>query len=199
MQEFEAEDRESPAEPGGVVFVGSSSIRFWDLPRFLPKLNGPVLNRGFGGSEIKHSIDQLELLVLKHKPRAVVLYAGDNDIAGGKSADQVVADYQTFVNGVKKRLPDTKIYFLSIKPCKSRWKHAEINKQVNAGILAITEKDPKLGFIDIWDVMLTKEGQPRDELFREDALHLNDRGYQVWSAIVMQELSSNLKTPESTD
>ncbi len=189
MQEFESQDQENPAQPGGVVFVGSSSIRFWDLPRFLPDLEGPVLNRGFGGSHIEHSINQLELLVLKHKPRAVVLYAGDNDIARGKTIERVVADFETFVAGIKEALPETKIYFLSIKPCKSRWKNVETNIKTNQAISAICKKDSMLGYIDIWDATLGEDGMPNDELFRSDALHLSDAGYEVWSKIVMKALT----------
>jgi hypothetical protein len=118
MAAFEQQDKASPPAPGGIVFVGSSSIRLWDLGRSFPGL--PILNRGFGGSQIIDSVNHADLLVIKHKPRTVVFYAGDNDLAGGKTPGAVLADYQAFVAKVRSALPDARIVFIGIKPSIQR-------------------------------------------------------------------------------
>ena len=190
MAAFEAADLEAPPTPGGIVFVGSSSIRMWDLSRWFGELDGPVLNRGFGGSEIEDSVQNLELLVLRHQPRAIVLYAGDNDVANGKLAERVEQDFEKFVARVRSVLHNTPIYFISIKPSTARWELADTMRDANARISAHCNTDPLLNYIDIWTPMLGEDGKPREELLIEDGLHLTDAGYELWSGLVREALGT---------
>src|SRR5712691_4050334 len=111
---FEQQDKDKPPPKNAVLFAGSSSIRLWDLPKYFPGMD--VINRGFGGSEVADSVHFADRLIVKHKPRIVVLYAGDNDIAAGKTPERVLADFKAFVKAVHAGLPKTKIVYISIKP-----------------------------------------------------------------------------------
>jgi lysophospholipase L1-like esterase len=184
---FEQEDAKNPPPKGGIVFVGSSSIRGWDLKKSFPDL--PVINRGFGGSQICDSTHYAEQLVVKHQPRVVVLYAGDNDISqGGKSAEQVHRDFREFVEKVHKLLPDGRIVFISIKPSIARWKVADKMREANKLIKADCEENDRLVFLDIWGPMLGEDGKPRKELLQDDNLHLNAAGYELWTKLLRPHL-----------
>lgn len=184
MEKFAKQDAEHPTEPGGVVFVGSSSIRLWDLQKSFPELDPPALNRGFGGSELADSIRHAELLVTGHKPRVVVIYAGDNDIAGGKSAERVASDFAKLVEKIQAELPETKIAYIAIKPSTKRWNLADEMKDANARIAKQCAEDEQLTFVDVWEPMLGEDGTPRVELLRDDGLHLTDKGYELWASLV---------------
>lgn len=193
MAEFERSDAENPSEPGGGLFVGSSSIRMWDLPQSFPKLK--PLNRGFGGSEISDSVRHFDLLVAKHRPRLVVFYAGDNDVNAGKSAQRVHADYRAFREKLRQSLPETKLLYIAIKPSLARWQLAETIQEANRRIAADCENDKQAEFIDTWTPMLGDDGRPREELFLDDGLHLNEKGYQVWT----KELRPHLRPSADDD
>ena len=182
MAAFEQKDRESPPAPNGIVFVGSSSIRLWDLAQSFPGL--PVINRGFGGSQLIDSVNHVDLLVLRHKPRVVVVYAGDNDLAGGKSPEDVVKDFTAFVAKVHAALPATKIAFIGIKPSIQRWALIDKIREANAGVRAVALKDERLGFVDVDGPMLGWDEQPRKDLMVQDGLHLTPKGYQLWTTLV---------------
>lgn len=182
MAEFEQQDRKTPPPKGGIVFVGSSSIRGWDLSRSFPDL--PVINRGFGGSEIIDSVNHVDLLVLRHQPRTVVFYAGDNDLAAGKTPKQVARDFKTFVARVHAALPATRVAFIGIKPSLLRWKLIGKGRQANALIRTYCERDDRLVFIDVDGPMLGWDEKPRKELLAADGLHLTPRGYELWTVLV---------------
>jgi lysophospholipase L1-like esterase len=181
MAAFEEQDRRDPAL-GGIVFVGSSSIRLWDLKKSFPKL--PALNRGFGGSEIADSVAHADLLVIRHKPRIVIFYAGDNDIATGRSVQEVAADYKAFVSKVLAALPQTRIAFIGIKPSIQRWALIDKVRAANALVREFARTDDRLGFIDVDGPMLGWDEKPRKELFVQDGLHMTAKGYEVWTALV---------------
>ena len=182
MAAFEQQDQQSPPAPGGIVFVGSSSIRLWDLPKAFPGL--PVINRGFGGSQIADSVNHIDRLVLRHKPRTVVFYAGDNDLAAGKTPATVIDDFKTFVAKIHAVLPQTRIAFIGIKPSIQRWKLIETVRAANAGIRAYCQEDERLGFIDVDGPMLGWDEKPRKDLLVEDGLHLTPKGYELWTTLV---------------
>lgn len=179
---FEAQDRARPPATGGIVFVGSSSIRFWDTDKSFP--GHGVLNRGFGGSHVSDSVHFAERIVIKYKPRLVVVYAGDNDLAAGKSPERIRDDFQAFTRKIHAALPDTKILFLSIKPSPARWKLLDKQRRANELVAKMAEGDPRLSFVDVGSVLLGADGQPKKEMFVADGLHLNDAGYRAWAAIV---------------
>lgn len=188
MQEFDQQDQEHPYPKGGIVFTGSSSIRLWDLEESFP--NAELLNRGFGGSQIHDAVRHLDRLVLRHQPRIVVLYSGDNDINAGRSPGDVVADFQSFVDGIHKELPETKIVYIAIKPSLRRWNLAEPMSQANADIQKICEATAGCEYVDVWSPMLGADGKPRKELFVKDGLHLSSEGYALWTKLTAPHLTS---------
>jgi lysophospholipase L1-like esterase len=187
MAAFEEQDTKDPAL-GGIVFVGSSSVRLWDLEKSFPEM--PVLNRGFGGSEIPDSVQHADLLVIRHKPRTVIFYAGDNDIANGHTPQQVFDDYKAFVTKVRAALPDTRIAFIAIKPSIQRWAMIDRIRAANALVRKYAETDDHLGYIDVDGAMLGWDEKPRKELFIADGLHMTPAGYAVWTALVRPFLSA---------
>lgn len=176
---FEAADRGRPPLPGGIVFVGSSSIRLWpDLAGDFP--GEPVLNRGFGGSTLADVTYFAPRIVLPYRPRMIVLYAGDNDVAMGHTPEQVLADYLAFVRVVRRVLPTTRIVFISIKPSPSRWNVAERMREANALIAQAVKRDSLTTFVDVFTLMLDAAGHPQPELYQADSLHMAPAGYALW-------------------
>jgi lysophospholipase L1-like esterase len=170
--------------PGGVVFAGSSSIRLWKLDRSFPGVG--ALNAGFGGSCIADCERHAARLIVAWKPRVVVFYAGDNDVANGRSADEVVRDFTAFASSVHAALPECRLIFLSIKPSASRWKFWPRARQANARIRSLCEAvgEPRLIYVDVATPLLGADGQPDARLYDEDRLHLNDAGYAKWRAVL---------------
>lgn len=182
IRKFEEQDAVNPPSCGGIVFVGSSSIRLWKLEQSFPEM--PVINRGFGGSQIIDSVHFAERIVVPYRPRIIAFYAGDNDTAQGKSAAEVTADFQKFADLVRCRLPGTRLLFISIKPSPSRWKLAVVQKEANESIRRICEQTPCLTYVDVWQPMLGSNGEPRPELFVADKLHLSAEGYEIWTEAI---------------
>lgn len=193
IRKFEEQDKADPPAKGGVLFVGSSSIRLWSLDKSFPDLD--AINRGFGGSEIADSTHFADRIILKHKPRLIFLYAGDNDISRGKSAEVVTEDFQKLVRVVRSRLPETRIVFIAIKPSIARWKLADENAKANAAIHRICQQDRLLDYADIWKPMIGQDGKPRPELFAKDGLHLNDQGYRLWTSVVRPLINPKRSNP----
>jgi len=186
IQRFEAADRKEFPPKHGILFVGSSSIMGWDLKKYFGDL--PTINRGFGGSDIADSLHFAQRIVLPYQPRVIVFYAGDNDIAGGKSPERVLRDYQKFVEKVHGTLPETRIVFVAIKPSRRRWKLVAQMREANALVRTFAEKNPRLEFVDIDKPMLGDDGKPRAELLKADGLHLTAKGYALWSKLVQPHL-----------
>ena len=182
IRKFEDADEKQMPPKQAILFVGSSSIRLWDLEKSFP--GRQVINRGFGGSEVADSLHFADRIVTKYEPRQIIMYAGDNDVAHNKSPETVARDFRQFVKKVRAELPDVAIAYIAIKPSLARWKLAEPMKQANALIAQQCQTDENLEYIDIWNPMLGEDGKPRPELFRNDGLHLNNKGYALWKSIV---------------
>ena len=188
IEAFLEADRAVPPSPGEIVFYGSSSIRFWtSLEADMAPL--PVVNRGFGGAHLSHLIHNASRVVIPRAPRAVVVYAGDNDIGAGKSAETVVADFEALVRQLQASLPEVDVCFLSIKPSRLRWKLWPEMERANEAIRARAEGDPRVRFIDVGQVLLGSDGRPDARFFRFDGLHLSEAGYAAWRSVVMPILT----------
>jgi lysophospholipase L1-like esterase len=186
---FEAKDRTNPPPKDAILFIGSSSIRLWKtLAQDFPEHK--VINRGFGGSQIADSIHFAERMVIPYRPKMVVLYAGGNDINSGKAAKQVASDFKSFVAKVHASLPQTRIAYISIAPNPARWTQVDRVKRANELIREFMQSDSRLKFIDVFPHMLGESGQPRAEIFVEDRLHMNEKGYKLWTKIVAPALKS---------
>lgn len=186
---FDAADQRHAAPAGVIVFVGSSSIRLWDLGASFPGL--ATLNRGFGGSQLCDTVHFFDRLVVRHRPSQVVVYAGDNDLAAGKTPEQVHADFRALVALLKRDLPQTPLTYIAVKPSVARWKLAAEIRRLNRLIADDCERDPQLHFLDVWPPTLDAQGEPRSDLLRDDGLHLNDAGYAVWSDLLRPLLTAS--------
>lgn len=173
-----------PACP--VLFVGSSSIRLWsDLPGDMAPL--PVINRGFGGSQIADVNRNFALVVAPYRPRAIVFYAGENDIAMGRPPAETVAEFARFMAMKDEAFGDTPVFFVSLKPSKLRFAQMAAQGEVNAAVRAMAKARPDLEFIDVAPSML-EGGQPKD-IFLGDGLHMTPAGYAIWREVISMALN----------
>lgn len=184
---WEADKKQMPPM-GAVLFMGSSSIRMWDtLAKDFPEI--PVVNRGFGGSQIFESTLYADRIAFPYKPKIIILCAGTNDLAyGGKNPQQVLQDFKDFVAKIQTGLPDTRIVYISINPTVARWNQEadilETNHLIEKWIFESNSPTQKLNFINSHAQVLTADGKPQPKLLREDGLHFNAEGYKLWTSIL---------------
>jgi lysophospholipase L1-like esterase len=189
---FEAADRINPPPRNGVLFVGSSSIRVWpSLKADFPNIE--VLQRGFGGSTLDQVDHYSPRIVLPYCPRLIVLYAGDNDLAEGRTPEQVLTDFKTFVRLVRPSMPRTRIIFVSIKPSTARVALLGKMREANALVRQYIATDPSLTYVDVFTPMLEPTGVPRGELFQSDGLHMNAQGYAIWRGLLQPLVSATAR------
>tara|TARA_Y100000590_G_scaffold306854_1_gene346364 strand:- start:2724 stop:3389 length:666 start_codon:yes stop_codon:yes gene_type:complete len=179
---FQEWDKKNTVPQNPIVFIGSSSIRKWPTAEYFP--NMPIINRGFGGSHISDVNHYINETVLKYKPRIIVFYAGDNDIAYGKTPESILDDYDYFVKNVHTNLSYTKIIFIPIKPSPRRLSYWPKMKEANNIIYNYTTKNPLLYYVDTSSPMLDNNGIPIPSLYVNDSLHLSNDGYVLWSGLL---------------
>jgi lysophospholipase L1-like esterase len=185
---FASADKERLPGDDGVLFVGSSTIRMWASMaqdfRQLPV----VINRGFGGSTMDDCSLFARDLVVRYRPRQVLVYAGDNDLAEGRTPLQVLESFAHFANTVRAELPNVRISYISVKPSPSREKLLPQIRETNNIIGAYLTRLPNSEYIDVFTPMMAADGRPRGELFRGDMLHLNADGYRLWQSVIVSHL-----------
>jgi len=178
---FERADRAAAPPPGVIVFTGSSSIALWrTLRQDMDPLS--VVNRGFGGAQIDHVSEFAPRIILPYRPRAVVLYAGVDDLIWGRTPEDVLHEFQHFVALIHSAVPETWIYFVSIKPTRlfgSRW---AAMRRTNALVEAFIRTQPRVEYIDVSAPLLDPRGQARPEFLSWDGLHPSRRGYDLMTS-----------------
>ena len=180
---FEKEDAGRKPVSDLTLFTGSSSIRMWkslitDFP------DQKVLNRGFGGSHISDVLNHFEVVVARHKPKAIVIYCGENDLWSGKPPKQVFADFLDFTRRVHALNSKIKIHYLAAKPSPKRMSKWKTYQTFNRLIANHCAKDKRLHFVDVSTVMLGKDGRPLPDIWLKDKLHMNDTGYARWTKLL---------------
>jgi lysophospholipase L1-like esterase len=174
----------SPSVGETIVFTGSSSIRLWrDIPELFPGYS--IVNTGFGGSQTSDLIAYSEELVLRFRPRQVFIYEGDNDIGAGKKPGKVLKDTKTLVRNIHDRDSATRIVLIAAKPSIRRWSLHRRYQRFNRKLGRLSKKSPYLDYADVWEVMMDK-GELRRDLFIEDGLHMNEKGYQLWYGVIKE-------------
>ena len=175
---YEAKDKTSPPPTNGILFIGSSTIRLWStLATDFP--GQPVINRGFGGSEIADSTYYADRILFPYAPRAIFFRAGGNDIASGEAPEAVFQDFKEFVTTVHAKLPATDIFYISWNPTPSRWQNRDKEKTLNDLVKDYAAQTPHLKYLEASDFVLGADGKPRPELFRADRLHFSAAGYKL--------------------
>ena len=171
-----------------ILFTGSSSIRKWEnISNYFP--DHQIINTGFGGSQMSDLIFYIDQLIINYKPDKVFIYEGDNDIAYGKTIDEIILATNNLVDKLQKLVPDIEIVFISAKPSLARWDLKEEYLVLNDALKALCENRPKVYFADVWNIMIGSDGKPRNELFVNDGLHMTVTGYELWA----KELDKYLK------
>ncbi len=180
MYGFALEDEIIGERHGAIVATGSSSMRFWDNRIHDDLAPLTIISRGFGGSNMNDVLHHLDTLVLKHKPRAVLLYEGDNDVSQGVDTDTIISTFKAAFDRIHAQDASVRIYVLSAKPSISRltlWPDMVV---VNQRLEALAAKDKRITYIDVATPMLNANGSPNEWLFVSDMLHMNQRGYDIW-------------------
>lgn len=182
IKAFEQEDARKPPPANAILFVGSSSIRYWtDIHEVLAPL--PVIHRGFGGCSLSDMVYYADRIIIKYKPAQIVMFAGTNDLIGqpnDKTPEQLFGSFSTLTDHIHKELPETKVYYLSITPSVKRWHKWPEASRTNALIKGYADKHPNTYFIDMTAKFL-KDGKPNADLLRSDMVHLNKKGYAIWN------------------
>ena len=185
IKAFKHQDNLSFPPPKAILFIGSSSITMWkDLPQYFPDYT--VINRGFGGSSLPHVIMYAGDIIIPYKPKQIVIYAGENDLAASDSvtADMVADRFVRLFKIIRKSLPKSSIAFISMKPSPSRQHLIPKIMEANAMIKDFIHNQKAASFINVYDEMVDAHGHPRKELFLEDMLHMNASGYAIWQRII---------------
>jgi lysophospholipase L1-like esterase len=190
IRQFEKQDATNPPPAGAIVCTGSSSMRMWHelIHRDLAPL--PIVARGFGGSNMNDLLTFADRIVIAYRPRAVVIYEGDNDIAQGIDPAAIRDKFVALVEKIHAQLPEVRIYCVAVKPSIARWKLWPKMQQANRLLAAQCRRDERLTFVDVAREMLDEQGHVKTDLFIADGLHMNRKGYVIWrdtlSPILMQ-------------
>ncbi|MEA5141799.1 GDSL-type esterase/lipase family protein [Arcicella rigui] len=189
---FEMHDLVSMPQPHQILLVGSSSIRMWKT--YKEDMEGYyVINRGFGGSTMSDVNEYFDRIVSKYLPKYIFVYEGDNDLASGKSPEEVLEDYKIFAEKVKKTLPKTKIAFCSIRPCLLRINILDKQRRFNQLLQTFCKQSKKYQYIDMQKDFYLPNGELMQDIFIEDKLHLNEKGYKIWTAAIRKHFAKNVK------
>jgi lysophospholipase L1-like esterase len=194
IENFRRFDNRNSLAKNPVLFVGSSSIVYWETSISFPEF--PVINRGFGGASLPEIIHYYDDIIKKHSPSILVVYS-DIDVENGKSPDEAVNAFKELVNKVKKDFPETQILILSIKPAlidNFIGKDVRKNKLIsNKLLLEYCNEERNLHFVDITPPMLKPDGSLRSDIFLSDGMHMNSLGYALWSPIIREKIASLTK------
>jgi len=189
IQTFQKEDSIQQPPTNSILFVGSSSFRLWKgIEQAFPEHT--IINRGFGGSSLPHVIQYADAIIFPYQPRQIVIYCGENDLASSETvtSELVIKRFKELFAIIRNRLPNVSLAYVSMKPSPSRWHLKEKMQDANNGIRAFLKMHKNTVFIDVWKPMLGKDGKPREELFVDDKLHMNEKGYAVWERLIKSHL-----------
>ena len=192
IKRFSWQDAKNSYPEQAILFVGSSSIYSWKTAQAFPRL--PIINRGLSGSHISDMIYYFQPLVRQYNPAKIICYCGENDVAAGKNATQVLSNFKVFSSRIKKELPETTLLFLAIKPNPLRWSMWGQMAKTNRAIRNYCNSSGLCLFLDTATPLLNADRQrPDKKLFAEDGLHLNLAGYAVWNRILSPYLTMDSK------
>jgi lysophospholipase L1-like esterase len=187
MKAFEADAAKNPPAPGQIVFYGSSTIRMWDLAASFPDLK--TINRGFGGALMSDLPRYVARVVTPAKPRIIVISCGGNDIEADATPEQIAGSFQRMVETARKDLPNVRVVIFGVKVYPVIAAKIDQVRKTNVLIRAFAERSTNIVFIDTEKIVLGTDGKPREDLFREDGVHLTPEGYKLYTAVLRPHLN----------
>ena len=185
IQAFKKQDSINPPPRHAILFMGSSSFTNWkDVQDYFPAYR--IINRGFGGSTLLDQVRYVNDIVVPYKPKQIVIYCGENDLAASENVtgEIVFKRFVTLFNLIIKKLPDVQVVFISLKPSPSRWQLRQKMITANTEIKNFLRKKSKTVFVDVYHKMLGEDGKPIKEIFLDDSLHMNAKGYAIWKKLI---------------
>ena len=185
--EVELKINEQEKKKKKVILYGSSTFRLWDDASTDLSLSN-LINLGFGGATLEACRVYFNRLIVNENPDIIILYAGDNDIGNGSSVRDVVNQFDLFVDQMSENLPNTKGFFISIKPSPFRKNKLSIIKKTNSKIKKIISNNSNWEYIDIFNYMITSDGEPSELFYQNDMLHLNKVGYGLLTKLIKEQL-----------
>lgn len=186
IAEIEEQERNLDPTKPVVVLAGSSSVKMWkDVQAYFPEYN--MINNGFGGSEFSDLLHYYSKLILEPNPDILFIYEGDNDIASGEKPAVIVKEARKLIKKVKKDLPQTRIILISAKPSVARWELKEQYIDLNKRLTKMT-KEEGVEMADVWKAMVNEEGKVYKDIFIQDNLHMNKKGYDIWGRVLQEYL-----------
>lgn len=188
---YQAADKLRAPEPGGTLFLGSSTFTLWghDLEREFGRFH--ALNRGFGGSTIPEVDHYLERICFPYRPRLVVFYVGTNDVAEGHSPQQILDDFEQMMAHLRRQLPNTRVAYVSMAMPPSRVEFAGQYEDANRKLRQFCEDEPNTDFIDVSQLLMDDQGRPKAEYYRADLLHMKPSGYALWIPVLREYLETH--------
>jgi len=189
IQQFRKLDSVQPPPANAILFVGSSSFTRWtDVQNYFPGYT--IINRGFGGSTLADVLRYEEDVIFRYNPKQILIYCGENDIASSDTvtAKTVFNRFKTLFTEIRTVYPEVPVTYISMKPSPSRWNLREKFMSGNHLIENYLKKQKNAQFINVWKPMLGSNGKPKQELFVEDNLHMNAKGYAIWQKIIQPVL-----------
>lgn len=181
IKAFRIQDSIQKPKDGMILFIGSSSFRLWKTAK--EDFDNPnIVNRAFGGATLPDVIRYQDDVVLKYNPKKIFIYCGENDIASSEKVtpEMVFGNFKTLYHSIRNRFPEVQVVFISIKPSMLRWSMKDRMIATNALINNYLSKEKNAVFINVWDKMLDENGEPMKDIFIEDKLHMNSKGYAIW-------------------
>ena len=182
---FKKQDSIAFPPKNAILFVGSSSFTKWkDVQSYFPAHT--IINRGFGGSVLSDVIRYEKDIIFPYQPKQIVIYCGENDVASSDtvSAVTVLERFKKLFTDIRRELPNANITFISFKPSPSRWQMKDRMIASNKLIKKYLKKKKNTSFVSVWKSMLDTDGQPITDIFIEDRLHMNAKGYAIWQKII---------------
>jgi lysophospholipase L1-like esterase len=189
IQAFKKQDSIKPPPQHAILFVGSSSFRKWtDVQSYFP--NYTIINRGFGGSSLPDVIRYADDIIFPYHAKEIVIYCGENDFAGddNPSSQTVVDRFKKLYGMIRAKMKTVPVVYVSIKPSPSRRKYWTKMIEANKEIKSYIATQQHASFVDVFDLMLNENNQPKPEIFESDSLHMNAKGYAIWQKAIQPYL-----------